>query len=216
VIELINIDFSRVTRLCLLSRAEGWPFLPALVHAVAERYKFCKSPSSVDELHNERVTFAMGEYLGAPIDELSIFSDGIVIKGRTNTDNLDAFIDDLFSFAREEGFKIIETHDVNRLYESNIMVKSDHELLKVLDGLKSIQKVLAKALNEASGADHKIDSVGIALGADPNKILSLRPNAFRVERRADFEFGKLYYASLAPLPTTKHLAVLRSLETLNL
>lgn len=215
MIELVNIDFSKVTRLCLLSRPEGWPFLPALSHALTERYKFCESPSSPEQLRNERISFAMGEYQGSPVDELSIFSDGIVVKGRTDSDNLDAFIDDAFAFAREVGFSVVETHDINTLYESNVMVRSDHELLKILDGLRSVERVLAKAIKDISGAEYKIEPVGIAIGADPSKIASLRPNAFRVERRGDFEFGKHYYASLAPLSTKKHLEVLTSLEQLS-
>ena len=214
MVELISIDYSRVTRLFALSRPDGWPFMPAVAHALVQKYKFGEAPASVQDFKNDSLKFGVGEFNGAPIDEFAIYSDGVIAKGRTDSDNLLGFLDDVIDLAAEAGFKAVETHDIHTLFESNIMVRSSTELLKVLEAVHPISKALAKAFHEATGAKHHFDYAGIALGADPRNITTLRPSAFRVDRRSDIEFEKLFYASLAPLPTKKHVALLSALEEL--
>ena len=55
---------------------------------------------------------------------------------------------------------------------------------------------------------------GIALAADHAEIAGLKPVAFRLERRGEIAYSENLYASLAPLPTNAHLALLTKLEKL--
>jgi hypothetical protein len=214
-VELIGIESSKIIALFLAGRAEGAPYMPEAVASLVERYRFDEYPKSVTDMTGERVHFGHGLHRGKPIEQFDIFADGVIVNGKISTEILDDFLDDVIRWMEPTlGIKRIETHDINKIYESNIAVRSSVNLLSAMDGFSEIYSALTDGLRIASGITQKFQEFGIALAVDHSKIAGLKPAPFRLERRGELAFSKGLYGSVAPLPTKAHMAILHKIEKL--
>lgn len=213
--ELVSIQGSKIILLFVAGRADGAPYLPEAAIALAERYRFGERPTEIKELIGEKIHFGHGEYSGRQIESFDIFSDGVIVSGKMPTEVLDEFLDDVIGWMEPTlGLKRYETHEINKTYESSLVLQSEAKLLGLLDTASELQKVLSGLLNKATGMTHKFQSAGFALAVDGAEIAGLKPTPFRVERRAEISFSKNFYFSIAPLPTKAHLELLSKLEKL--
>lgn len=214
--ELIGFENTQLTALFLASRVEGAPYLPRAAAALVERYSFSSFPIKLEELSGERVSFRHGLFQDAAIETFDIYRDGIIVASKSPSELLDAFVVDVCTWMETAiGLKRIETHDINKNYESYLIVHSEAALLKTLDGLAAIQDLIARCLKSANGLEVKFHPVSFALSPDQTLISQMRPIPFRLERRAGVSFETNYYYSCAPLPTKDHLKVLERLEKLS-
>jgi hypothetical protein len=214
-VELIGYDMSRLVSLFLAAPTRGQLYLPRAMQLLVERYKFAGFPMRVEELTSERVNFKQGLFGDVAIDTLEIYGDGLIVSSKSNSDILDAFLDDLCEWMEGAlGLRKIETHAINKAYESHIMVRSEANVLRPLDVLTSARELISDSLKKATGLDVKYEPFGIALSADTSTIASLKPIPFRIERRAGLAFETDYYVSAAPLRTKDHIRVLEKLEAL--
>jgi hypothetical protein len=110
--------------------------------------------------------------------------------------------------------KRLETHKVNCIYESTLLVRSNARILQSLDALAPIQEFISKSLKTATGLEAKFEPFGLTLAADHSLIPGLKPVNFRLERRGGLSFDTNYYLSQAPLRTPDHLKLLERLEKL--
>lgn len=209
-------DISSLTALFFASRApHGQLPLVQAMGSLVERYRFAGFPTKVEQFDAQKIEFRMGAFKGVGIETLSLYGDGVVILSRASTDLLDEFLEDLLGWMEAElGLKRLETHAINRAYESAVFVRSEKRLLKVLDALQPIQAMLAQGVKSAMGLEVPFEAFGIALATDPSTIPSMKPIPFRVERRVNLAFNTNYYASQAPLRTADHIKVLERLEKL--
>lgn len=213
--QLISIESSRVILLFVAGRADGTPYLPDAAAALVERYRFVERPTKIEELTGERIHFGRGAFSGRQIEAFDIFSDGVIAEGKMPTEVLDEFLNDVIEWMEPTfGFKKIETHDISRTYDSNIIVQTDAKLLACIDAMSDLLKALSSSLHKANGMNHKFQSAGFSLAVDGADIAGLKPSPFRVERRAEIAFSKNLYFSAAPLPTKAHVEVLSRLEKL--
>ena len=122
VMELKTVDNSRVILLTQLHRPAGQLFLPMALEAIVNRYHFQKFPSP-ESCSFVSLSFQQGVFDGVAIDEFAIYPDGVVVSSRSNTDDLDAFVDDLLAWARSD-LGLIETGvgPRERHYESALVV----------------------------------------------------------------------------------------------
>ena len=189
--------------------------LDKMAVGLARKYSFAIAPSKIEELTAEKIVFAQGNFQNHRIDQLEIFSDGIVVSAKSPSNVIDAFIIELLAWANDEfGLKRIETHVSSKTYESHLIVHSQKKLLSIMDGLKGVQNSLRKMLNASTKIDVEMEHFGFSIAADLTKIAGLKPIAFRLERKADASFGSNIYYSSAPLRTSDHLKVLEQIEAL--
>lgn len=213
---MIGYDTSSLTALFLASRAPGGqlPLAPAMGELI-KRYGFAGFPANVQQLEAAKVEFRQGTFRNSGIESFSLYGDGVVITSKSSTDLLDEFMTDVTEWMGTElGLKRIETHPVNIAYESNVLLRSEVPLLRLLDPLAPIQEVIAKAVKATMGLGANFEPFGIALAADHSLIPGMKPAPFRLERRAGLGFETNLYVSQAPLRTADHLKVLERLEKL--
>jgi hypothetical protein len=215
LVKLLNIEHSRLTSLFITNRIEGQPAIPAAFAELIKRYSFAGHPTKIEELEANRITFRLGSFDNVSIESFEIYPDGVAVSAKAPTDLLDAFLTDVTQWMDAAfGLKRIETHDINRLYESTVVVQSSAPLLRPLDALQSIRQMISAALKAEIGLDAQFEPFSLGVATDHTKLPGFKPIPFRVERRAVIAFEKNYYYSQAPLRTADHLKVLESLEKL--
>lgn len=212
--DLIGYDTSSLTALFLAARPQGQLPLARSMGELVKRYNFTILPKA-DQLEAQKVEFRQGQFGEVGIESFSLYNDGVVVTSKSPTDVLDAFLEDVCSWMESTlGLRRIETHAVNKAYESGVMVRSEARLLQVLDALAPIQETIAKSVKAAMGLETRFEPYGISLAVDTTLFSGMRPNPFRLERRAGLAFDTNYYVSQAPMRTADHIKLLEKLEKL--
>jgi len=213
--KLLAIEMSRLTVLLHVGRSEGQLFLPQAVSMLNARYGFSSYPSSYDEITSDRMDFKLGQFEGSAIESLELYGDGIIVTSRSDTDFIDRFFADLCQWIVDDlGLSIIKTHSIDRLYESNLIVETSKDVLKPLEAMASIGKLVEAELKKTSELEVKYQPFGWAMAADQAENPSLKPISFRIERRLGTEFAMQQFITTAPLKTKQHMDVLKKLESL--
>ena len=212
--KIINYESSRLTAL-FTAAGVGRVYLPKAVQLLAERYRFVGVPNRLEELSGEKVSFKHGVLNDIAIEALDIYNDGIIVSAKAASDILDDFVQDFCGWMENElGVERVETHGVNRAYESTLLIHSTAPLLRAVEALAPIQELLRRSVKSAMKVDAKFEPFGLSIAADHAHIPSMKPIAFRVERKATMAFEENFYVSGAPLPTADHIKVLERLEKL--
>lgn len=212
---LLNIENGHLTALFHISRAKGQLFMPDAAAMLVSKFNFSTYPQSYNDFSAEKIEFKHANFKDVAIESLSIFSDGIVISSRSDTDIIDSFYLEFCGWLQSElEISFIKTHEIERLYESVILVKTDKNIMRHLDPLTEIAGKLQSDLKENSGLDVKYEPFGWAFSADSTQNPALKPVSLRIERRAGTAYSMHHYISSAPLKTKQHLALLEKLESL--
>ena len=213
--KLISIESSRLTALFHMSRRSGQQYLPFLMAAIADRYKFAAFPNSAQELSVEPIVFQHGLFNGSAIGRLEIYHDGVSILSASNTDLLDEFLKDLLSWMNQEfGFSEFSSREVTRIHESVIWIESNPAILGPLRLLEPIQDRLAAMLRENYGLSLAYQPMGYTLVTDHLRSTDLKPIPYRLERRLAAAFSFNQFVASASLRTNQHLEILADLETM--
>lgn len=213
--DLVGFENTKVVHLFLAFRQEGQLYLPSAAQSFAERYKFAGVPTTLGELSGERVSFRHGFFEGNAIESFDIYNDGVIVESKSPSDLLDSFVRDVTVWMEKSlGMKRVETHAINKNYESRLVVRTEAPIQSLFEKLIPLQDLIGRLLNKAMGLDVKYHAVGFALSPELSSISSLKPIPFRFERRSGLAFETNMYYSSAPLPTDDHLRVLRELEKL--
>ena len=203
---------SQVTRLSQATRPQGQPYRPHLVFAIADRYLFQVKPETVADLEGLKLEFRHGLFHDQAIDSLEIYNDGIIVKSVSNTDLIDRFIDDLLTWLnRNYDYRFRETQTVGTMYESHLIVEAERSVFQPLELYTRVLRMIEEALEGSSNLSTKFETYGLILSADPTQISSMKPIAFRLERREGVEFSRQRYFSSAPLKTNQHMRILEQM-----
>ncbi len=211
---VLSIQDTSITSLFLIGSSSGLPSVFQAASKVVERYQFRKAPSAEELVSNKQV-FGQGLFNGQPINSFEVYTDGLVVRAMVPTETLDEFVADLVEMVGTElGMHRIETHTAGKIYESNLMVECDPNVLRVLEPLQSIAAMVSSELTKASGQKTNFGPIGYAFGVDQAKASGLKGVPFRLERRLGTDFDKNIFISSASLPTQAHIRVLEKLERL--
>jgi hypothetical protein len=211
--ELIGHELSRVVYLTNVGRRDGGVFFPDVAQTVLQKYSFVKFPN-LDDLQKESQTFNMGKFQGFQINELNVYSDGIIVSGKCNTDILGAFVTDLFGWIKTDfGLEEITVLKPEMHFESSLVVKAERDLTSVLSPPKSVSNLIEQTMARVTQAEYQpsvihfeTDSVGFKTRR--------RPHRFTLERRVGFPFEVNVFHSQAPMKSADHLSLLGDLEGL--
>ncbi|MDE2789600.1 MAG: hypothetical protein OXI81_04160 [Paracoccaceae bacterium] len=213
--KLLAIERSRATALFRITRPSGQPYLPDFFANVSRRYGFDGAPRSVGELGGNKAEFRHGLFEGNAIESLEIYNDGFIVTSNSDTDYVDQFVDDLVTWLKDDqGFSVIETHTVCKMYDSTLLVETRCNVFKPFEVYSEISRMIETGLQESTGLKVAFENYGFALSADQTRNPALKPVFFRVERKEGIEFSRNQLFSTAPLKTRQHLEVLKRLEQL--
>jgi hypothetical protein len=178
-----------------------------------KQYSFLKFPSA-EELQKDAQTFAVGKFRDVQINELNVYSDGIIVSGRCDTKVLEAFLGDLFGWMKADyGYEQTTIIEPEMHFESNLVVRANKDLTAALSPPKRVTSLIEQTLTRFTDAQYlptstsfETDSVGLKTRR--------RPYRFSFERRLGMPFAKNVFYSQAPLRTDDHLSLLAGLEEL--
>jgi hypothetical protein len=180
-----------------------------LIDAIAKRYRFATHPTKPDELDTGKgVVFTEGSFATRSGDVrvgLKIFNDGLVADTRSDTDDSDAFLDDLLAWAKEEFRLGNERHILKpkRVHRSELVVFAPS--LRLIGACERLDK-FAQSLGNLMKTP--LSLVSVKLGSDAKNLIE-----FVVERRVNVDFSDDKYFAAASLTTKDHLAALGDFET---
>jgi hypothetical protein len=208
--ELVGIENSRIIFLTQIHRPSGQLYFPDAAAKLVERYSFVKVPNLDQPLP---YVFSIGKFQDAQITELTIYGDGLIVSSASDTDLLDAFIEDLLSWATKDlGLVQMTAAKSEKFYESSIVVKSISDLPKALGPQNDVTATLKAAMKSAQ-IKSSFELSGFILDLDPGDFVRKRkPFRFVVDRRVGVPFVDNVFYSRAPFRTQDHLLVLRLLE----
>jgi hypothetical protein len=213
-VKIVNYDVSRLVAL-FIAAGTGRLYLPKAVQMLAERYKFAGVPRTLEELSGERISFKHGVFNDTVVETFDVFNDGVVASARAPSDILDGFVRDLCDWMESAfGVQRVETHEINKNYESHLLIQSDAPLLRAIETLAPIQEMLSRSLKAATKLEARFQPFGLGIATDHALIPGLKPVAFRIERKATVAFDTNFYVSTAPLPSSEHIKILEQVERL--
>jgi hypothetical protein len=182
--------------------------IEAAYQAIKDRYHFTQSPL---EGAQKGVKFTGGRFNPGEGDvdiELDFYADGIVATSRSDTNDTDKFLDDLFGFIREQFGLGNESYvlKMKRNYRSDLVV---HAPLIHLSRAQSPLVPLGKRIAQEMHLEpDDVEPQAIIFGSEG------RNTVFPFERRANVPYSEHKYYSSAQVPTSEHWALLQEFEVL--
>jgi hypothetical protein len=173
------------------------------------RYGFLQGPRELKDFNaTEGITFYHGYFQNRiVIDRFQVFTSGFLAEAKVDTDELDAFLDDIIQWLQQQGGAQIEQDPkASRFYTSQMEVQSDVLLENAFGEFRGLGHEIANLLRGYNQATPDYSMTGFMLGPGPGATWS-----FRFERREGQAPG--VYFSTAPLRTRDHIPLLNSLET---
>lgn len=213
--KLLSIENSNLIVLGLASRERNQIYLPHLLSSFIRRYQFLSFPDEIASATPNKYEFSQGIFEDGAIETFIVYTDGIVVHSKSNSEFLDRFIKDVMAFLRDEwDTHFVESNTTSRMYQSTLIIESDKDILKPLSEAQVLAERIKEKLSTATGLNVEFEQFGMIFSADCAKIPMLRPAPFRIERRAGTEFSFNQYFTSAPLTTDDHLDILQAWESL--
>lgn len=213
--ELIEIDDTRVVHLVNMRRRSGQAYWPEVAAKLVARYSFIRYPSIQDLTeHREFMAFGVGKFADSQIQELKVYGDGLVVNARSNSNILDALLDDLLEWASTElGFEPLPNSVPERHHESALVLRAKKDIATVVGPLQELTTILNELLGKENFVARRFQASGFILSSDPQAQGSRRiESRFLIDRRVGVPFAENIFYSQAPLPTDDHLALLERVE----
>lgn len=214
--EVTSIPIARFVAIFELTELDpqGKINYPDLFSALVARYKFHKFPQKTEEfdLHKGAV-FEAGKWDRGSVEKVVIFGNGFIVETRSSTDESEAFLHDVLTWAKEQfGIRYSPETMTRKGYVNQIVFRSDVPILSQLsDPLSFLAKRVSQAVGvrEKQRIDYELTQFWIHYDQTTRKAPLA---AFTIQRRVDVPFSDNKYFSEAPLPTKEHIALLEALE----
>jgi len=185
-----------------------------LIRALESRYGFWESPKTVADFDLAKgITFLHGLYQrNFVIDKFQVYPNGILAEAKISTEEIDNFLDDIISWARDEvGFTFDDNRN-RRAYISNIEIHTEVEFRPAFGQFLALGEHMTEMIRSYGINTNKFEISGFILDADNDSLPTPKPIAFNFERRAGKPYDSGFYFSTASLKTTDHLTLLNHLE----
>jgi hypothetical protein len=194
-------------------RPQGAPYLPDVAAKFIARYQFAKPPA-LDDLQKDTVIFQIGKFQDVQIAEFGVYGDGLIANGKCDTQFLEAFLEDVLSWAQaESGMAQILTHRNEISFESNIIVQSESDIAALI--APNAVQLVTNNLQDKLGVSFQ--PCGLVFDCDASAIkIRRKPWRFYIERRVGISYSENIFFCQAPLRTADHLDLLQSLEKMAL
>jgi hypothetical protein len=190
----------------------GITLLP-MVKALASRYDFHKVPEKPEEFDEGKgITFATGRIGETAIDQLVIYTYGILLDTRASTDKSKQILEALLEWGAEEhGLTFKQQMATRWQYSSQLTFYSDVMPLGFPKALMDLSAKISHAVQESMKENLKYEPIIITIDYDPlTRKHPLGP--FTIQRRDNTPFSEGKYFSSAPLTTDTHIKLLESFE----
>lgn len=209
---------SRAIRLFQVSSGMESLFWPDFTASLRDKFRFVGIPLELEDYDlSKGVNYSHGTHNGTVIDQLQVFSDGVVVNSRGRGELCDEFIDVLLDLGKQKfSLEYENAEPVSRAYVSTLEVETNKDVFRNLSKFGALSQLLGElvgAYNQRQGNAQlpKFVIAGLSFSTDPS--LDARPS-FTFERKADTGFDQNIFFSQAPLITGDHIMVLERLDRL--
>jgi hypothetical protein len=208
----------------LLARAMAWVepidlnprgavFYPELTKALVARYGFQKFPQKLEDFDESKgVTFGVGRLGDTVIEQLVIYTYGIVLDTRVSTLESRRLLEEAFEWARKELGFVYKPAMVKRWqYASQVTFRSTAQMTGAGSAVERLAASVAKGVADTMAENLKYDLAILSL--DYDQLRRKHPlGRFSIQRRDNTPFSENKYFSDAPLPTDLHVQLLEQFE----
>jgi hypothetical protein len=188
-------------------------FYPNLVRAIVARYNFQKFPQKPEDFDEAKgVVFAEGRLGDSVIEQLAIYTYGIILDTRTSTQESRRLLEEGLQWASKEMGLVYKPSMIKRWqYASNLIFYSKVPLTGVHSAFQKVADSLTRTAAELTGEKLKYELV--SFGVNYDQLNRKHPfGSFSIQRRENVPFSENKYFSDAPLPTDVHMKLLEQFE----
>src|ERR1700682_3139920 len=188
-------------------------FYPDLVKALVSRYNFQRFPQKVEDFDEAKgVTFGTGKLGHSVIEQLVIYTYGILLDTRSSTQESKRLLEDAFQWGAKELGLTYKPSMVKRWqYSSQVIFRSNAALTDASPATQRLAKSMAENVGQILGENLKYELVSFLV--DYDQLTRKHPlGRFSIQRRDNTPFSENKYFSDAPLPTDVHLKLLEQFE----
>ena len=208
----------------LLARALAWVepsdlnpggavFYPDLAKALVARYGFQKFPEKLEDFDESKgVTFGVGRLGDTVIDQLVIYTYGIMLDTRISTQESKRLLEEAFEWGHKEHGLAYKPGMVKRWqYASQVTFRSTAPMTGANSAVGKLAAAVAKSVVDVMGEHLTYDLTFLTI--DYDQLTRKHPlGRFSIQRRDNTPFSENKYFSDAPLPTDVHLRLLERFE----
>lgn len=208
----------------LLARASAWVepgdlnprgavFYPDLVKTLVARYNFQKFPEKLEDFDESKgVSFGVGRLGGTVIDQLVIYTYGVMLDTRVSTQESRRLLEEAFEWGRREHAFAYKPDMVKRWqYASQVTFRSTAPMTGANSAVGKLAAAVAKGVVDVTGEHLKYDLTFLTI--DYDQLTRKHPlGRFSIQRRDNTPFSENKYFSEAPLPTDLHIQLLERFE----
>ncbi|SRR6266436_1402288 len=191
----------------------GKVFYPDLVKALVTRYNFQQFPQKAEDFDESKgITFGTGKLGESVIDQVVIYTYGIVLETRTSTQESKRLLEEAFQWGAKELGLTYKPSMVKRWqYASQVTFSSKVALTDASPAIQRLAKSMTENIAQLTGESLKCELT--ALLVDYDQLARKHPlGRFSIQRRENTPFFENKYFSDAPLPTDVHLKLLEQFE----
>lgn len=187
-------------------------FLPDLSRTIAERYRFVKHPTTVEDFSGEFLEFRFGNFFSdTVVTRLQIYNSGLVAEAPIHTNELDRFLDDVMVALGDFGLSI-SSANVQRLYGSTLELRMKPGFGAWFQQINPVISAVRNAVEQSGVAVSVYETGGFTIvGEGPE---ALKPPRFVLERRIEQPLNANLFFSQGPLSTDQHVRLLTEIETM--
>ena len=210
--KLISIEQTTLLKFLTPSRSAGQLYLPDVAAALTQRFNFIKH-SEIKSERLEELEFLHGLDSDFAIGKLGIYNDGVVVRSQSNSAKIEVFFSTFMHFMKDTfDLDFQPTTMAGSIFESNLVVQLDKDVMKVFKKLSRTERLIAEKLLSKSNINSNCEIDGFSISVEPIDFQRFKPAQFKLERRAGADPAINHYFSVAPLATSDHLDLLSDIE----
>jgi len=208
----------------LLARALAWVepsdlnprarvFYPDLVKALVSRYNFQKFPEKVEDFDEVKgVSFAAGRWGDLVIDQVIIYTYGILMDTRSSTDDSKRLLEEAMEWGSKELGLAYRPSMISRWqYASQVTFRSKVPLTSTHSAFQRLADGMTRSIEQTLG--ERLEYEVTAFIVDYDQLKRKHPlGRFSIQRRDNTPFSENKYFSDAPLQTGIHIRLLEQFE----
>jgi hypothetical protein len=193
---------------------KGKAYYPDIVAALVKKFNFQVYPTKPEDFDETKgVRFAEGKFAGGTVDQVQIFTHGLILDTRLSTDISEKLLYDTLVWVKSElGLHFDERMIKRKGYGSQLTFESEMKMSKLNPVVGNISEAISSKLSATMGQAVTYEPIALLFNLDQS-VTKLMPGAFSIERRAEVPFSDKKYFSNAPLETQDHIELLKAFET---
>lgn len=191
----------------------GRLFFPDLVPLIVERFRFSTFPQKHEDFNEAKgIVFADGYISGNAINRLTVWADGIGIDVRSSTDEGKAIVQETLQWLSESVGLNYGADTIRRWgYVSELTFHSDIDMLSLNPALDRLCEKIGTYIEGPKDKKYIFRPINVEMTFD-RYMHPWTQATFAIQRRGGAPFEENKYFSQAPLETSVHLELLKSLE----